>query len=239
MPERCPRRRQFWNAMGRRVLAGTVAGALCIAASHAADAEEEPPPHHPYLAPARSLVEMATGDHVERAIERSARVLFPELGQGILPATDFGVFVLPSNWPPYVVLFRETDGGTLVEKRAPERGVRFRDLTPNEVPGVTTDSKSLRAEIAAASVSAIRRALENVRLERPGNTVMVDGVSFYFFGGGSVGSAHSPDLATQAGQLVELVWVLEQFVGGQAEERDVRMAAENALRANHGWTRDR
>ena len=115
----------------------------------------------------------------------------------------------------------------------------MRELTRNEVLGMTTKSKPLDAEIAAAAVSAIRRALENARLHRPGNTLVVDGVSFYFFSRGSVGSAHSPDLATEARQLVELAWVLEQFVGGQAEERELRMATENALRANHGSTRDR
>ena len=241
MPEPCRRRWKFRRRIptGRRVLAGIIVGTLCIGVSYAADEGRESPPYHPYLAPARSLVEMVTGDHVERAIERSARVLFPELGQGILPATDFGVFVLPSNWPPHVVLFRETDGGTLVERRALERGIRLRDLTPNEAPSVATEAKSLHAEIAVASISAIRRALVNARLHRPGNTVVLDGVSYYFFSGGNVGSARSPGSGTEAGKLVELAWVLEQFVLDEAEERDLWMAAENALRANHGSMKDR
>lgn len=225
--------------MGTRVLAGIIVGTLGIGVSHAVDEGKASPPYHPYLAPARSLAEMETGDHVERAIARSARVLFPELGQGILPATDFGVFVLPSNWPPHAVLFRETDGRILVERRALEYGIRLRDLTPGEVPAITTKAKSLHAEIATASVSAIRRALGNARLHRPGNILMVDGVSYYFFSGGSVGSTHSPGSGTEAGQLVELAWVLEHFVVGEAEERDLWVAAENALRANHGSTTDR
>lgn len=238
MPARRPRRLWFRRrgyAVGRRALVGTIAGTLCISASGAAnDDERSLPPHHPYLAPASSLMEMASGDPVERAIERSARGLFPKLPQGTLPDTEFGVIVLPSFWPPSVVLFREADGGTLVEKRELEHGIRLRDLTNDEEPPIATESKLLDPEIATASISAIRRALVNVRLYRPGNTMVMDGVSFYFFSGGSVGEAHSPGSATEAGQLVQLVYALKRFVDGQADERELRMAAENALRANHG-----
>ena len=242
MRARWPRRLWFrgrGHAVGRRALVGTIVGTLCISASGAAnDDEKSLPPHHPYLAPAPSLMEMASGGHVERAIERAARGLFPKLAQGTLPDTEFGVIVLPSFWPPSVVLFREADGGTLVEKRELDHGIRLRDLTHDEVPPTTTESKLLDPEIATASISAIRRALVNVRLYRPGNTMVMDGVSFYFFSGGSVGKAHSPGSATEAGQLVQLVYALQRFVDGQADEREPRMAAENALRANHGSTEE-
>ena len=242
MPARRPRRLWFQrrgHAVGRRTLVGTIVGTLCISASGAAnDDEKSLPPHHPYLAPASSLMEMASGGPVERAFERSARGLFPKLAQGTLPDTEFGVIVLPSFWPPSVVMFREADGGTFVEKRELEFGIRLRDLTDDEVPPITTESKLLDPEIANASISAIRRALVNVRLYRPGNTMVADGVSFYFFSGGSVGKAHSPGSATEAGQLVQLVYALERFVDGQADERELRMAAENALRANHGSTEE-
>ena len=243
MPKRWPRRPQIRTTVpvaARRALVGTIAGVLCISASHAADEGEEKalPPHHPYLAPARSLAEMANGGHVERAIERSARALFPKLAQGTLPDTEFGVIVLPSFWPPSVVLFREADGGTLVEKRELDHGIRLRDLTDDEVPRTTTESRLLDPEIATASISAIRRALVNVRLHRRGNTVVLDGVSFYFFSAGSVGKAHSPGSATEAGQLVQLVWSLKRFVDGEVDVRELRVAAENALRANHGSTEE-
>ena len=245
MPALCARRPQFRrkaHAVGWRALVGTIAGALWIGAGHAANDDEAStlPPHHPYLAPAPSLAEMATGGPVERAIADAARILFPELDRGILPATEFGVIVLPSFWSPYVVLFREADGGMVVEKREPEWGILLRDLTPDEAPRITTESKLLHPEIATASVSAIRRALANARPNRPmidgdgREWVVLDGVSFYFFSRDSAGSAHSPDPATEAGQLVELASVLRQFVDDQADERELRMAAENALRANHG-----
>lgn len=224
--------------MGRRALVGTIAATLWISASHAANEDEVTtlPPHRPYLAPAPSLAEMATGDPVERSMAHAARILFPELAHGTLPVTEFGVLV-PSSWQPYVVLFRKADGGMTVEKREPEWGIPLRDLTHDEALPITIESKLLHPEIATASVSAIRRALANARPNRPMigvEWVVLDGVSYYFFSRGSVGSAHSPGSATQAGQLVELVRVLGQFVDGEADERELRMAAENALRANLG-----
>lgn len=237
-----PTPRQFRplvHAVGRRALVGAIAGTLCIGPSAANEDEEKTRrPHHPFLAPAPSLEEMASGDPVEQAMERSARVLFPELVQGTLPATDFGALVLPSFWPPSVVLFRETGSGTLVEMREREHGIRLRDLTHDETPTIATKSRSLHPEIATASVSAIRRALSNTHRYRPGSIVL-DGVSYYFFSGDRVGSAHSPDSATEAGKLVRLVRVLEQFVDGEVAERELRMAAEDALRANHAITKDR
>ena len=245
MPARWLSRLQFRRrglAVGRRALVGTLAGTLCISASGAAnDDQKSPPPHHPHLAPAPSLMEMANGDHVERAIERSARALFPEFAQGTLPDTGFGVIVLRSFGRPSVVLFREADGGTFVERREMERGLR--ELSHDEVPRITTESKPLDPEIATASISAIRRALTNARpkhamIDGDVEWVVLDGVSFYFFSGRSVGKAHSPDSATEAGQLVQLVWALEQFVDTRAGEHELRMAAENALRANHGSTEE-
>lgn len=233
---RCSRTRDLANA------ACIVACAICIGVNGAASEDEESParpPHHPYLAPALSLGEMASGDHVERAMERSARVLFPDLAKGALPDTEFGALVLPSFWPPYVVLFRETDGGTLVEKREIERGVILRDLTPDERPGITTNSKSLHPENATASISAIRRALANARPHNRGNWIVSDGVSYYFFSRGITGKTHSPDAGTEAGQLVRLASTLRDFADGQVGERELRVAVENALRANHGSMDDR
>ncbi|MCY3621400.1 MAG: hypothetical protein OXH68_06770 [Gammaproteobacteria bacterium] len=245
MPELRPRPqfRTLVDALGRRALVGAIAGTLCIGRSGAANEDEERtlPPYHPYLAPALSLEEMARGDLVERAMERSARILFPELAQGTLPATDFGALSLPT---PRVVLFRQTGDGTLVEMREKEHGVYLRDLTDDETPPIATKSRPLHPEIATASVSAIRRALTNARPNRPmidGDVerVVLGGVSHYFFSGDRVGSAHSPDSATEAGMLVRLVRVLGQFVDGEAAEGELRMAAEDALRANHGMTKDR
>ena len=102
-----------------------VACAICISVHGAASENEESParpPYHPHLAPALPWGEMASGDDVERAMVRSARFLFPELAQGTLPATEFGALVLHSFGPPSVVLFRETNGGTLVEKHEIELG---------------------------------------------------------------------------------------------------------------------
>ena len=237
---RCSRFRDLANA------ASIVTCAVCINMNGAARENEESParpPYHPYLVPALSFAEMASGDLIEREMVRSARVLFPELAHGTLPATEFGALVLPSFWPPSVVLFGESDGGTLVEKRELEQGLYLRDLTPDERPGVTTHSKALNHEIATASVSAIRRALANARPNQPPGDglewVVLDGVSFYFFSRGNSGRAHSPDSATEAGKLTRLVGVLEQFVDGEVEEQEVRMAAEDALRANHGSVEDR
>ena len=244
MPELRPIRPQFLlRAVGRRALVGTVVGTLCMGPTGAADEDEEKtlPPYHPYLAPALSLAEMARGDLIERAMERSARVLFPELAQGTLPATDFGALSLPT---PSVVLFRQTGDGTLVELREPQRGILLRDLTHDETPTIATKSRPLRAEIVTAAVSAIRRALANARPNPPmidadTEWVVVDGVSYYFFSGDRVGRAHSPGTATEAGMLVRLVRVLEQFVDGEVAEGELRMAAEDALRANRGVTKDR
>ena len=81
-------------------------------------------PYHPHLEPAPTLMEMEAGDPVERAIARSARALFPDLARGSLPATEFGTIMLGHS--PCVLLFRETDGRTLVEKRELELGIRSR-----------------------------------------------------------------------------------------------------------------
>lgn len=248
MPELRPRP-QFGTlvlALGRRALVGAIAGTLCIGPTGAANEDEEKtlPPYHPYLGPALSLAEMARGDPVERAMERSARVLFPELAKGTLPATDFGALGLPGNWPPSVVLFRETGRRTFVEMRELEHRIYLRDLTHDETPRIATKSRSIHPETVTASVSAIRHALTNARPKRPvidGDVewVVLDGVSYYFFSGDHVGKAHSPDSATEAGKLVRLVRVLKQFVDGEVAERELRMAAEDALRANHGMTKDR
>ena len=194
------------------------------------------PPHHPYLAPAQPLTEMEAGDLVERAIARSARALFSDLAKGSLPTTDFGTIALPSFSLPYALLFHETDGGTLVEKREIEFGIRLDDLTPDEKPGLEIVSRPIPHPIAMASTSAIRRALRNVRPQR---SWALDGVSYYFFSRDGSGRAHSPDPDTEAGQLVRLVTALREFADGQLEERELRVAVEHALRANHGSTRDR
>ena len=238
MPRLTPRCSRFG---GLANAAGVVACAICITVNGAARENEESParpPYHPYLVPALSFAEMASGDLIEREMVRSARVLFPELAQGTLPATEFGALVLPSFGPPSVVLFGETDGGTLVEKRQVEWEITLEDLSPYGRPGITTGSKALNHEIATASISAIRRALANARPQDPGNRGMQDGVFYLLFSRGTTGSAHSPGSATEAGKLVRLVRVLEQFVDGQVEEREVRMAAEDALRTTHGSTKD-
>ena len=86
---------------------------------------------------------MASGDPVERAMERSARALFPKLAKASLPDTEFGVLVLPSFSSPHVVLFRDSNGETLVEKREIDSEIFLRDLTPDERPRITTSSKAL------------------------------------------------------------------------------------------------
>ena len=206
-----------------------IAATHCVSVSGAANETEgiaTSPPHHPYLAPARPLAEMETGSFMEREIAYSARMLFPEIGKGSLPATAFGTIVLPSFSSPYVLLFRETDGGTLVEKREMDLGIDLRELGPDGGPDLQTVSKVIRPEIAAASQSAIRQALANARPHRRGG--MRDGVRYYFFSRGVFGTAHSPSPASEAGKLVELVWVLTRFVDGEASERELRVAAEDA-----------
>lgn len=171
---------------------------------------------------------MDAGDIVDREIAHFARVVFPGLATGSMPATEFGTIVLPSFSSPYIVLFHETNEGTLVQVREIESGVRLRDLTHDDRPGITTKSKALEADIVTASLSAIRRALANARPRRPGDMEMMDGVSFYFFNRDSAGRAHSPGSATEAGKLAQLVSALVRFVDGEAEERELRMAAEEA-----------
>ena len=235
-----PKRPRF-RAVGAVCIA---AASLCIGVHGTANENERNTTdstyltYHPYLAPAPPLGEMEAGDPVERAIARSAHALFPELAKGSLPTTAFGTVMLPSFSSPHVLLFRDTDGGTLVEKREFEVGIRLRDLTPDERPDLVTVSKVLHPEIVTASKSAIRRALSNARPHRPGNVAMRDGESYYFFSGGIFATADSPGSATEAGKLVQLVWVLGRFVDGRASERELREAAENALRAVHGATRD-
>ena len=222
---RCSRTRGLASA------ACIVACAICISVNGAASEDEESaahPPFHPYLAPALSLGEMASGDLVERTIEYSARILFPKLAKASLPDTEFGVLVLPSFTSPHVVLFRDSDGETLVEKR---------EIDPDEWPGITTSSKALPAEIATASISALRRALANAR--PPPRRGMRDGVSYYFFSRGTAGRADTPGADTEAGRLVGLVSALLRFVEGKAEDGDLRLAVENALRANHGSMENR
>ena len=182
---------------------------------------------------------MASGDPVERAMERSARALFPKLAKASLPDTEFGVLVLPSFSSPHVVLFRDSNGETLVEKREIDSEIFLRDLTPDERPRITTSSKALPPEIATASISAIRRALANARPHHPGKWGVMDGVSYYFFSRGVTGKAHSPGEDTEAGQLARLVWALRDFVDSHAEDRDLWVAVENALRANHGSMENR
>jgi len=118
-------------------------------------------------------------------------------------------------------------------------GVSLNDMTPDEAPGIVAVSRPLHPDIATASVSAIRRALANARPHRPGDVIMLDGVQYYFFSGDGIGRAHSPSPDTEAGSLVELAWVLGEFAKGKAEERDLRVALENALRANHGSRKER
>ena len=178
---------------------------------------------------------MGAGDHVEREMERSVRVLFPDLAKGALLDTEFGALVLPSFGNPAVVLFRETDSGTLVEKREIKFAVSLRQLTHDEMPGITIGSKALPAEIATASISALRRALANARPPPRGG--MRDGAYYYFFSRGTAGRAHTPGADTEAGRLVGLVGALLRFVEGEAEDADLRVAVENASRANHGSKR--
>ena len=226
MPEPRPRPWRFGSRI-KRALIGMIAGTLCVGASHAAvddDEEKTLPPYHLHLAPARSLKAMAYGDPVEREIAHSARILFPDLANGSLPTTAFGTIVLPSFGLPYVLLFRETDGGTLVEKREIESRIHLRDLTPDARPDLRIASKVIHPEIATASQSAIRQALANARPHRLGG--MMDGEVYYLFSRGVFGTAHSPGSASEAGRLVELVWVLRQFVDGTASERELQVAVE-------------
>ena len=51
--------------------------------------------------------------------------------------------------------------------------------------------------------------------------------------------AHSPSPHTEAGSLVELARVLGEFADDEAEERDLRVVLESALRANHGSRKER
>lgn len=223
---------------GFRVAANAVcivAATHCISVSGTANEPEGTttrPPYHPYLAPAPPLAEMGKGDFVEREIAHSARVLFPDLAKGSLPTTAFGTIVLHSFGSPYVLLFRETDGGTLAEKREIELRTHLRDLTPDERPDLRIVSKVIHPEIATASRSAIRHALANARPHSPGG--MRDGEIYYFFSRGVFGTAHSPGSASEAGKLVELVWVLRRFVDGTASERELREAVEKTRRANRG-----
>ena len=214
-----------------------VAATLCFGVHGTANENEgntTRPPYHPYLAPAQPLTEMETGDPVEREMARSARVLFPDLARGSLPATDFGTIMLPSFSSPHALLFQETDGGTLVEKREIEFEFRLDDLTPGEESGLVTASRPIPHDVATACTSVIRRALRNVRPHLNTTVVVMDGESYYFFSHDGSGRAHSPSAYTEAGKLVRLVWALGNFVDGQLEERELRMAVENALRANHG-----
>ena len=212
-----------------------VAATLCIGVHGTANENEgntTRPPYHPYLAPAQPLTELETGDPVEREIALSARVLFPDLAKGSLPATDFGTIMLPSFSPPHALLFQETDGGTLVEKREIEFEFRLDDLTPGEESGLVTASRPIPHDVATACTSVIRRALRNVRPHLNTTVVVMDGESYYFFSHDGSGRAHSPSAYTEAGKLVRLVWALGNFVDGQLEERELRVAVENALRAN-------
>ena len=238
--------RSLWRQLARA--AAIVASALCASVYQADDApgqdNQAAPPWYPYLEPAPRLAEMPASEFLEdillRHTLRVAGILFPELAEGELPATDFGVIVLPSFLSDSVVLFRESGGGTLVEKREMKRsGVYLRDMTPHETPGMVTVSRPLHPEIATASISAIRRALANARPHRPGNWAVLDGVFYYFFSRDDVGIAHSPSPDTEAASLVELAWVLGEFADDEAEERDLRVAVENALRANHGSRKDK
>ena len=95
--------------------------------------------------------------------------------------------MLPSFGNPAVVLFRETDSGTLVEKREIKFAVSLRQLTHDEMPGITIGSKALPAEIATASISALRRALANARPPPRGG--MRDGAYYYYFSRGTAGRA--------------------------------------------------
>ena len=215
-----------------------VAATLCIGATaNENEGNTTRPPYHPFLGPAQTLTEMETGDPVEREIALSARVLFPDLARGSRPATEFGTIMLPSFSSPHALLFQETDGGTLVEKREIEFEFRLDDLTPGERSGLVTASRPIPDDVAMASTSVIRRALRNVRPHL--NRTVMDGESYYFFSQDGSGRAHSPGPDTEAGKLVRLVWALGNFVDGQLEERELRVAVENALRANHGSTSDR
>ena len=226
--------------------AAIAAGALCAGVCQADDEPEQgtqtPPPWYPYLEPAPRLAELEAseyrGDIMLQGTRRRARILFPELAPGTMPATDFGVIAWA--WYGDVVLFRESEGGTLVEKREiRHNGVRLDDMTPDETPGIVTVSRPLQPDITTASVSAFRRALANARPHRPGNWAVYDGMFYYFFSHDGVGIAHSPSPGTEAGSLVELARVLGEFASDNAEERDLRAAVENALRANHGLRKER
>ena len=227
-------------------MAAVVATVLCAGICQADDESEEQAqadqPWHPYLEPAPRLTEMGASEVDEDLLLegtfRIARILFPELAEGAMPTTDFGAIAW--GWGGHVVLFLESEGGTLVEKREIDRdGVSWDDLAYHETPGIVTGSRPLQPEIATAAISAIRRALANARPHRPGNRFVLDGVQHYFFSGDRAGRAHSPDTDTEAGQLARLARVLGEFVDGWVEEREVRVAAEDALRANHGLIKDR
>lgn len=227
-------------------VAAVVATVLCVGICQADDESDEQTeaeqPWHPYLEPAPWLTETDAGgvdeDLLLEGTFRIARILFPEFAEGAMPTIDFGAIAW--GWGGHVVLFLESEGGTLVEKREIDRdGVSWDDLAYHETPGIVTGSRPLQPEIATAAISAIRRALANARPHRPGNRFVLDGVQHYFFSGDRAGRAHSPDTDTEAGQIARLARVLGEFVDGWVEEREVRVAAEDALRANHGLVKDR
>lgn len=183
---------------------------------------------------AREFVEDPFLQFVLQDAHGVARILFPELSEGKMPTTDFGVIVLPSFHPGFVLLLRESEGGTLVAKREMKgNGVFAYDMTSDETPRIVTASRPLHPDIVSACIAVIRRALTNARPHCPGNWTMRDGVFYYFFSRDGAGIAHSPSPDTEAGRLVELARVLREFADDQAEERDLWVALENALRTNH------
>ncbi|MDE0225276.1 MAG: hypothetical protein OXP28_09080 [Gammaproteobacteria bacterium] len=237
-----PRSGRWWLARAAAIVAGALCASVCQADDEPGEDTRTAPPWYPHLEPAPRLTELETSEFLENLLlqhtVRVARILFPELAEGEIPTTDFGMIAWA--WEGDAVLFRESEGETFVEKRGMKRdGVRLDDMAPDEAPDIVTVSRALQPDIATASVSAIRRALTNARPHRPGNVIKLDGVQYYFFSGDGIGKAHSPDPDTEAGSLVQLARVLGEFADGQAEERDLRVALENALRANHGLKKER
>ena len=237
-----PRSRRRRLAPAAAIVASALCAGVCQADGEPEQGTQTHRPWHPYLEPAPQLTEMEASEPFEDLIlqhtRRAARILFPELAEGTMPTTDFGVIAWA--WDGDVVLFRESEGGTLVETREMKRnGIFLNDMRSDETPGIVTVSRPLHPDIATASVSAIRRALANARPHRPGNVLMMDGVAYYFFSRNGAGRAHSPSPDTEAGSLVELARVLRDFASHKAEERDLRVAVESALRANHGLRTER
>ena len=118
-----PRSRRRRLAHAAAIVASALCAGVCQADGEPEQGTQTHRPWHPYLEPAPQLTEMEASEPSEDLIlqhtRRVARILFPELAEGTMPTTDFGVIAWA--WQGEVVLFRESEGGTLVEKREMKR----------------------------------------------------------------------------------------------------------------------